>query len=94
MILDDDLERWEQEFDRRSIVRTRIARGASLFFSHQSGVHACLVSDVTNVGAGIHTHGLSILPLKFELSFDKFRSSRKCRLVWREGDYVGVTFEN
>lgn len=52
MILDDDVEHSADEFDRRSISRTWIAKGASLFFSSQSGVHACLVRDVTNVGAG------------------------------------------
>lgn len=94
MMLEDDVAEWEQELDRRSIVRTRITRGASLFFSQQSGVHSCLVKDVTNVGAGIRTSDVPLLPLNFELSFDNFRTARKCRLIWRERDYVGVAFEN
>ena len=94
MILDDDLEAWKDEFDRRSISRTWIAKGASLFFSHQSGVHSCLVRDVTNVGAGIRTQDLSVLPVNFDLSFDNFRTVRKCRLIWRYEDYIGVAFEN
>ena len=94
MILDDSLERWEQNFDRRSIGRTRIAKGALLFFSPQSGVHPCFVRDVTNVGAGIRTQDLPILPLNFDLSFDNFRTVRRCRLIWRDGDYIGVAFEN
>jgi hypothetical protein len=80
--------------DRRSNDRTRITKAASLFFGGQTGARSCDVSltDVTNGGAGIHTQGLAILPLTFELSFDNLR--RRCRLVWRKGNFFGVTFEN
>lgn len=80
--------------DRRSIGRTRIAKAALLFFGGQAGVHSCGVTDITNAGAGIRTQGLAILPLNFELSFDNFRTIRKCRLIWRDANLLGVTFEN
>ena len=86
--------RWESAFERRSIGRTKIAKGAFLFFSAQSGVRTCFVKDVTNVGAGICTQDLPALPLDFELSFDNFRTSRKCRLIWRDGDFMGLAFES
>jgi hypothetical protein len=80
--------------DRRSIVRTRIAKAASLFFSGKTGIRSCEVSvtDITNGGAGIHTQGLAALPLNFELYVDNFR--RKCRLAWRNGNFFGVAFED
>jgi hypothetical protein len=28
------------------------------------------------------------------LSFDKFRTGRNCRPIWRERDFVGVAFES
>ena len=90
----DYLDQWESAFERRSIGRTRIAKGALLFFSGQTGVRSCGVTDITNVGAGIRTQDLPALPLNFELSFDNFRTVRKCRLIWRDGDFVGVAFEN
>jgi hypothetical protein len=80
--------------DRRSIGRTRIAKGALLSFSGHTGVRSCGVTDVTSAGAGIRTQDLAILPLNFELSFDDFRTIRKCRLIWRDGDFLGVAFEN
>jgi hypothetical protein len=86
--------RWDSAFERRSIGRTKIAKGALLFFSTQSGVRTCFVKDVTNVGAGIRAQDLPALPLGFELSFDNFRTSRKCRLIWRDGDFIGLAFEN
>ena len=80
--------------DRRSTERTRISKGALLFFAGRSGVFSCTVYDVTNSGAGIRLHDLKIIPLEFALSFDNFRSLRKCRLVWREGDFFGAAFES
>jgi hypothetical protein len=80
--------------DRRSIGRTKIAKEALLFFGGQTGVRSCGVTDITNAGAGIRTQDLPAIPLYFELSFDKFRTSRNCRLIWRDGDFVGVAFES
>ena len=80
--------------DRRSIGRTKIAKGALLFFGGQTGVRSCRVTDITNVGAGIRAQGIAVLPLNLELSFDHFRTIRKCRLRWRDGEFVGVAFES
>ena len=90
----DCLDQWESAFERRSIGRTKIARSALLFFTGQTGVRSCAVRDITNLGAGICTRDLPALPLNFELSFDNFRTARKCQLIWRDGDFVGVAFEN
>ena len=42
----------------------------------------------------MNARDLPVLPLTFELSFDNFHTVRKCRLIWRDGDFVGVAFEN
>jgi hypothetical protein len=80
--------------DRRSNGRTRTSKAGSLFFGRQTGEHACNVEvkDVGNGGAGIYKSGSAILPLTFELSFDNLR--RRCRMVWRRGNFFGVTFED
>jgi hypothetical protein len=80
--------------ERRSDGRARIAKAASLFFGGKTGVRSVDVSvtDITHGGAGIRTQGLAVLPLTFELSFDNLR--RKCRLVWRKGNFFGVEFES
>ena len=80
--------------ERRSTGRTKIAKDALLFFGEQTGVHSCAVTDITNAGAGLRAQELPAIPLLFELSFDKFRTSRNCRLVWRDRDFVGVAFES
>ena len=80
--------------ERRSSGRTKISKPASLFFGGQSGERACEVNltDLTDGGAGIRKPGLALLPVAFEISFDNLR--RKCRLVWRKGNFFGVAFEN
>jgi hypothetical protein len=69
-------------------------KGALLFFSAQRGVFTCEVRDVTNVGTGTRLNRLSVLPSNFELSFDNFRSVRKCQLIWRRDDFIGIAFQN
>ena len=80
--------------ERRSVGRTPASKGALLFFSAQRGVFACEARDVTNAGAQIKLNALNVLPPNFELSFDNFRTVRKCRLIWRRGDFIGIAFEN
>jgi hypothetical protein len=80
--------------ERRSLGRTTINRDALMYFLGQEIVHACCVRNVTNHGAGLRSNGLNLLPFEFGISFDRFRTMRRCRLVWRDGDFVGATFES
>jgi hypothetical protein len=76
--------------ERRLASRVMFERNALLFFAGQPGLFGCSVRDVTNSGARICLNGLCILPVEFNLSFDNFRTTRWCRLVWRNDDFVGV----
>jgi len=80
--------------DQRSDRRTRTSKAGSIFFGKQTSEHSCdvEVTDLASGGAGIYKQGLAILPLTFELSFDNLR--RTCRMVWRKGNFFGVTFED
>jgi hypothetical protein len=89
--LQEILQRKEPE--RRSVGRTRINRNALLFFAGQTGVFSCYVRDATNQGAGIRLEGLNVLPVDFDLSFDNFRTTPGSRVIWQEGDFVGIAFK-
>ena len=82
-----------EQNERRSVGRMAVSKGGLLFFSAQRGVFACEVCDISNAGAKIRLK-LGILPPNFGLSFDNFRTIRKCRLTWRRGDFIGIVFEN
>ena len=89
-----DTEEWDSLFDRRSTGRTKIAKSALLFFNRQTGVRSCGVTDITNAGACIRVHDIAVIPLTFDLTFDNFRTVRECRLIWQNGDFLGVAFQN
>ena len=80
--------------ERRSIPRTTISKGALLFFDERQGVFTCRVRDITMGGAGIQLHDLNVLPLSFELTFDNFHNIHRCQVIWRQGDFLGVKFED
>ena len=80
--------------ERRSVGRTMINRNAMLFYPGRAGVFSCSVRDVTNCGAGIRLEALDVLPVEFDLSFDNFRTVRRCRLIWRGDNFLGLAFES
>jgi hypothetical protein len=77
--------------ERRAIARTRIDRGALLFFAGRSGMFECHVRDATMHGAGLRLNGLNTIPERFDLSLD-FGVLCNCQIVWRDGDHIGVRF--
>jgi hypothetical protein len=83
-----------RDVERRAVGRTTINRDVLMFFTGQDRVHECCVRNVTNRGASLRLNGVNIVPSEFGISFDKFRTMRRCRLIWRDGDFVGAAFES
>ena len=83
----------EDEFDRRSSERTWSGRGALIRIDGLLSLFSCSLRDTSVRGAGIRLHlDIKLLPIEFELSDDGFRTIKRCRLVWRETDFIGVKF--
>ncbi len=78
--------------ERRSIEREWLYRDALLSIRGHIVAQSCCVRDFTVKGSGIRLNGPTLLPLTFELSFDGFHTSQRCRLIWRDGDFAGVIF--
>lgn len=87
-IVSSDYDRLE----RRSKTRVNVNRGAVIFFVGPAGLYPCHVRDTTNEGVGIRLNGLSIIPSEFGFSPDNFATLQHCRLIWRDGDFVGAVF--
>jgi hypothetical protein len=68
-----------RNIERRAVGRTTINRDVLMFFVGQEGVRACCVRNVTNHGADLRLNGLNIVPSEFGISFDNFRTMRRCR---------------
>ena len=80
--------------ERRDVTRTRIRRNAEIVVARR-GVEKVQVTlkNLTSTGACLTLAGTTIVPDTFDLTFDQGRSCRPCRVKWRRGDQLGVSFE-
>jgi hypothetical protein len=58
----------------------------------KSSIIACVVRDLTKVGARIEVPSTCDVPETFNMTFDGGRSIRPCRLVWRSFNEMTVEF--
>ncbi len=55
----------------------------------------CALSDVSDRGARINVHDLEVIPDNFLLLLAGGGAARrKCRVIWRQPQQIGVKFEN
>jgi hypothetical protein len=84
---------FEDEFERRAPDRTPCNRGALLRIAGLNQLFSLTLRDTSERGVGMRLHSsVPLLPVEFTVSEDGFRTARQCRLVWREGDFLGATF--
>ena len=78
--------------ERRRAKRKLVSETVQLALPGQITVQPCNLRDLSALGAGLRLEGLVLLPNYFALSFDRFRTSFTCHLVWRDGDRAGAEF--
>ncbi|MBV8447521.1 MAG: PilZ domain-containing protein [Hyphomicrobiales bacterium] len=54
--------------------------------------HPCVINDLSRGGAKISGVIVANIPDEFMLRISRARGSRKCRVVWRDGNKLGVGF--
>jgi len=83
--------------ERRSVARTRVRRNAEIVLSRRASATAatmpCTLRDLTSLGACLTIASTDRVPDTFELTLDRGRSLRPCRVRWRSVDRIGVSFE-
>ena len=84
--------RWNMQ-ERRRVQRTRVLKAARIICDQHSSAIDCTVLNLTNVGACLRVASSLDVSTGFDLTFDSAHSSRKCRVVWRNEDELGVSFE-
>jgi PilZ domain-containing protein len=77
--------------ERRKVARTRVLKRAKMLLG-KSLVIDCIARDLTNNGAGLQVPSTNDLPQSLDLTLDAGHSIRRCRLVWRKLNKVGVEF--
>ena len=80
--------------ERRDVTRTRIRRNAEIVVVRRGADKVQVtLQNLTSTGACLTLASTYKVPDTFELTFDRGRSSRPCRVKWRTGDQLGVSFE-
>ncbi len=80
--------------ERRGVARTRIRRNAEIVVIRRGATKMqCTLQDLTSTGACLTLPSTYQVPDTFELTFDHGRSNRPCRVKWRAGNKLGVSFE-
>jgi hypothetical protein len=78
--------------DRRRVQRTRVLKDATIILHDCSSVFDCTVLNITNLGVCVEVPSSVGIPNAFALSFDRARTSRQCRVIWKSDNRLGVSF--
>jgi hypothetical protein len=79
-------------FERRALKRIELNQLALVHVDGVRGVHPCLVMDIHREGAKLHSSTHHTVAYNFALSLDGFKTTRHCRVLWRNGNTCGVKF--
>jgi hypothetical protein len=77
--------------ERRRSVRLRVLKSVKLIIG-KSSIIDCVVGNLTNVGACALISNTIDLPERLEMTFDKGKTIRSCRIVWRTKKEKGIEF--
>lgn len=78
--------------ERRALERIEINQPAMLHLDGVRGVYPCMVMNFHNQGARLHSSTFHTVAFEFDLSFDGFKTTKRCHVVWRDGNTCGVEF--
>jgi PilZ domain len=76
---------------RRIAPRHRVLKSGLIILRKRASVINCTVRNLSSTGAAIWLPNAAALPPKFDLLFDN--AIRRCIVVWRQADLMGVKFE-
>ena len=81
----------QRSAERRAFPREAINFPALLSFDGISGLHPCVVRDISALGACLSTP-YYMFASDFDLSFSGFHRTFACRVVWRQATSCGIVF--
>lgn len=80
--------------DRRHTPRQRTFLGGKIAFDKRSSTMDCLVRNMTDGGARIVFSDSVLLPEQIELTVPHKGLETRCKIVWRKGTEMGVSFSD
>jgi len=79
-----------ENVDRRGAPRRKVLRGARTFWPNGDSSE-CTVCNLSETGAQLELNGPAPNSFEFVIEGEEWR--RKCTVVWRKGNRVGVKFQ-
>jgi hypothetical protein len=77
--------------EKRAHPRKKVLMSATIEFA--DSIVNCLISDISISGAAIEVARAREVPEQFNLVFKADAARISCRVVWRQEDRIGVTFD-
>ena len=78
--------------ERRKAPRRQVKKSATILLGG-NGKIICAVRDVSKTGAGLDVAGDVSLPGVFKIVLEMETAQRRCRMIWRNENRLGVVFE-
>jgi len=78
--------------ERRSGSRQKSFLQGRIFFNNRRAAVDCLIRDFSESGAKLKFHSMISIPDVVELYIPVKEETRRAKIVWRNADEVGVTF--
>ena len=82
------------DFNRRTATRARSLLGGQILLDNRLSSVDCVVRNVSPTGARIQMSNAHVAPLEFDIFVPKRNHTYRARTVWRDGDLMGVQFQN
>jgi hypothetical protein len=79
--------------ERRKASRTRVLRGGVISFHHLGAAFECTVRNLSEIGACLMVESPVGIPDEFDLVLDREKVPRRCHVVWRSANKIGVAFQ-
>jgi hypothetical protein len=76
----------------RDASRQRTLKSGRIVFNDKSSVVDCTIRNLSARGACLQVASTLGVPEKFELLVDADGSRRRCGIVWKSGNRLGVSF--
>ncbi|MEA2948914.1 MAG: hypothetical protein QOI40_4244 [Alphaproteobacteria bacterium] len=84
----------EQDANKRRAPRHRVLKGAKISF-HQLGTSTdCIMRNLSEAGACLIVESQTGIPNDFDLVLDSGKAIKRCRVEWRSGSKIGVSFRS
>ena len=79
--------------ERRGAIRLHTLGGGRITFDYLGASINCVIRNLSETGACLVVESPVGMPETFDLRFNDEDAYRKCRVIWRSTNMLGVAFE-